>query len=96
VTLQLFDAEQLRAQQFSIPVVTQRIPRARQKGKIFNEYGNLLVRTRVVRAEPDSSPIFVKHAQPVLSDPQQDIATAKQKANRQSHRLAWFYGVVFL
>ena len=46
MTLQLLDAEQLRAQQLSIPVVTQRIPRARRKSEQFDYYDILLARTR--------------------------------------------------
>ena len=40
VTLKLLDAEQLRAQQLSIPVVTQWIPCARRKSELF-EYDDI-------------------------------------------------------
>ena len=46
MTLQLFDAEQLSAQQLDILVVTQRISCARRKSELFDSYSNLLARTR--------------------------------------------------
>ncbi|MHB1403496.1 MAG: hypothetical protein ACYCWB_13955 [Thiobacillus sp.] len=45
VTLQLFDAEQLRAQQLGIPVVSQRISCACRKSEFFDGYDMLLART---------------------------------------------------
>jgi hypothetical protein len=42
VTLQLLDAEQLRAQQLCIPVVTQRLTCARQQSEPFDDYDILL------------------------------------------------------
>jgi hypothetical protein len=50
VTLQLIDAEQLRSQQLSIPAVTQRIPCACRKYKLFDDYDIILALTRVVSA----------------------------------------------
>lgn len=44
VTLQLLDAEQLRAQQLCVPVITQRIPGARRISKIFADYDILPAR----------------------------------------------------
>jgi hypothetical protein len=46
VTLQLLDAEQLRAQQLGIPVVTQRLARARRNAKLFDDYDILLALAR--------------------------------------------------
>ena len=46
VTLQLLDAEQLRAQQLNIPVVTQRIPCVCRKIELFGDYDILLAQTR--------------------------------------------------
>jgi hypothetical protein len=46
VTLQLLDAEQFRAQQLGIPVVTQRIPCACRKSELFDDDDLLLARTR--------------------------------------------------
>jgi hypothetical protein len=40
--LQLFDAEQLRAQQLSILVITQRLPCACRKPELFDTYCILL------------------------------------------------------
>jgi hypothetical protein len=45
VTLQLFDAEQLRAQQLGILVVSQRISCACRKSEFFDGYDMLLART---------------------------------------------------
>jgi hypothetical protein len=45
MTLQLLDAEQFRAQQLGIPVVAQRIPRARRKSECFDIDALLLTRT---------------------------------------------------
>jgi hypothetical protein len=49
VTLQLLDAEQLRAQQLRIPVVMQRIPRARRNSEPFDDYDILLALVRGAR-----------------------------------------------
>jgi hypothetical protein len=46
VTLQLLDAEQLRAKQLGIMVVAQRIPGACQKPDFFDDYEILLERIR--------------------------------------------------
>jgi len=46
VTLQLLDAEQFCAQQRRIPVVMQRIPRARRNCETFYDYDVLLALTR--------------------------------------------------
>jgi hypothetical protein len=52
VTLQLLDAEQLRAQQLGIPVVTQRIPCACRKSELFDDDNLLLARTRAGQSSP--------------------------------------------
>jgi hypothetical protein len=52
VTLQLLDAEQLRAQQLRIPVVTQRFACARRNSEPFDDYIVLLALTRAPGAAP--------------------------------------------
>ena len=52
VAFQLLDAEQLRAQQLRIPVVMQRIPRARRSAEPFDDYDVLLAMTRAPGAAP--------------------------------------------
>jgi hypothetical protein len=52
VTIQLLEAEQFRAQQLGIPVVTQRIPCARRKSELFDGYDMLLARTLDGRRNP--------------------------------------------
>lgn len=60
VTLQLLDAEQLRAQQLGIPVVTRRVPCERRKSELLDDYDILPVRTRrSAEANPDFSWIRV-------------------------------------
>jgi hypothetical protein len=49
VTLQLLDAEQLRAQQLGIPVVAQRFAGACRNTKLFDDYDILLALARGVR-----------------------------------------------
>lgn len=46
VTLQLLYAEQLRAQDFSISVVTQRVSCKRWKPELFDDYDFLLALTQ--------------------------------------------------
>jgi len=62
VTLQLFDAEQLRAQQLGILVVVQRISCARRKSEFFDGYDMLLARTWVDRAV--LADLYLSKAQP--------------------------------
>jgi hypothetical protein len=60
VTLQLLDAEQLRAQQLRIPIVMQRIPRARRNSEPFDDYDVLLALPRAPGAAPALWPVFVE------------------------------------
>jgi hypothetical protein len=70
VSLQLLDAEQLRAQQLGIPAATQRVPCACRKSELFDDYDILLARTRVVSAALDLEPVFTENSYHVLSDHQ--------------------------
>lgn len=47
MSLKLLDAEQLRTQQLSILVFTQRMPYACRKSELFDIYYMLLIQTRV-------------------------------------------------
>lgn len=46
VTLQLLDAEQLRAQQLGIPIVTQRFACSRRNTELSDDYDILLAKAR--------------------------------------------------
>ncbi|MHB8919778.1 MAG: hypothetical protein ACYC3N_01925 [Halothiobacillus sp.] len=55
MTLQLLDAEQLRAQQLGIPVVTRGVSCERRKSELLDDYDILLV--RIQRSQRNTAPI---------------------------------------